>query len=96
MSVYPFRFDCEVRDRSGNVLATAKCDVWDNSQSADQAGETYSSGGVVTAPARAALVGQRNRLLVVTGGDTYRVDTATFHDVLGYVEVGLIRVDPDG
>lgn len=96
MSVYPFRFDCEVRDRSANVLATAKCDVWDNSQSADSAGEMYNSAGVVTAPARDALVGHRNRLLVVDGGDTYRVDTAIWHDILAYIEVTLIRVKPDG
>lgn len=96
MSVLPFSDEATITDRAGAVLASVKVRVWPTSSSSESVGQAYDYRGVAEAPAREPLDEAQNRELRITGGDTYRVVSATWNPIIGYVAMALRRVRPDG
>lgn len=92
----PFVSEAEVQDRAGAVLAQTQANVWqERTSSPSSVGEDYDYVGLIDSDAADALVGQRNRVLVVEGR-RYNVVDAVAHRDLPHVEVSLRVVDPDG
>lgn len=98
--VGPFSGSAEIRDRSGAVLAECFAEAWKVSARAGDTGQEYSFAGRARgvrggADLPAQLVGKQNRVLAL-GGTEYRIVDATHNEILGYVDLGLRQVKPNG
>lgn len=99
----PFTHFAEILDRSGTVLAACQAAAWKLSGRAGDAGQIESYKGIVGAlrgedssVIEPHLVNKQNRVLQLEGGAEYRIVDALYNDVLGYFDLTLRQVKPNG
>lgn len=94
--VLPFSDEAAITDRAGLVLDRPRVRIWPTGNATQDVGQAYDYGGVAEASAADALVEHRNREVRTEDGRRYRVVSATWNPVIGYVSLALRRVSGDG
>lgn len=95
VGVLPFSDEAAITDRAGVVLDRPRVRIWPRGNATQDVGQAYDYGGVAEASAMDALVEHRNREIRTDDGRRFRVVSATWNPIIGYVSLTLRRVSTD-
>jgi hypothetical protein len=91
----PFNKEGEIQDRAGVALATVAVTVFNNGGTfAAPQGQNYDYTGF--ADSRADIAFGKQNLILEVEDEQYRIVNAVKHSFMGYVELSLRQVRPNG